>query len=178
MTRTSQHFQVIPSLKKAKRIYLASPWFNDDQMSRMKSVLGVLHDWEAAGEHRKVYAPYVEMLCPPDAGPDQRRKTYVTNVREAAFADVLVAVTDGKDIGTLYELGYAACAREWSSAHESEDGRRPAYGPVLIGVALTLGNAPFNLMLAEGLDVICKSLDDLYNVLIHYRIRQSDNTIE
>lgn len=155
-------------LQSARRIYLASPWFNQEQKYRMTAVLAVLREWEAKGEHRKAYAPFVELLCPPEAGAETRKKIYDANVNEAAYSDVVVAVTDGKDIGTLFELGYAACARDVGSTNT----------PVLVGVALTLGNNPFNLMLAEGLDVVCKTLDQLRSFLLTGEIPQLDNLIE
>lgn len=155
-------------LRQAHRVYLASPWFTPEQMQRMEDTLAVLREWESSGPNRKVYAPYVELLCPPDAGLDVRKKIYDSNVREAAYADVVVAVTDGKDIGTLYELGYAACARDM---HEMGS-------PLLFGLALSLGDRPFNLMLAEGLDAVCKTLDQLRELMLFGVIPELDNLIE
>lgn len=140
----------------SNNVYLASPWFNPAQKQRMLEVLGILREWEdlPGQSNRKVYAPYEELVCPPDAGPEQRKKVYESNLEAIAASSMIVAITDEKDIGTIYELGYAAALRDYGNEYGFRDD-----GPVLVAVALTLGNRPFNLMLAEGMDAVCTSLD-------------------
>ena len=156
---------------EAFSVYLASPWFNPDQMSRMLAVHQILTEWVTRSplestNKRTLFAPYYDNLCPPDASIETRRAAYAANVQEAAESDILVAVTDEKDIGTIFELGYAARARDIIGS------------PTLVGVALTLGDKPFNLMLSEGLDVVCKSLIELRDFMLHDVITYHSNDIE
>jgi len=172
---SKEHVKCAPST--ARRIYLASPWFNDAQMQRMQDTLQVLREvWESQGENRRVYAPYYDLLCPPDADEETRDKVYEANVRESAYSDIIVAVTDEKDLGTIFELGYSACARDVSLVNP--DSVEDVAGPVLVGVALTLGDRPFNLMLAKGLDVVCRTLGELRAYLEFGAIPDQSNLIE
>lgn len=172
---SKEHVRCAPNV--ARRIYLASPWFNPGQMERMQSTLGVCREWESSGSNRRVYAPYYDLLCPPDADEATRDKVYEANVRESAYSDIIVAVTDEKDLGTLFELGYAACARDFALASRNNVEEDIA-GPVLVGLAFTLGDKPFNLMLAKGLDVTCKSLAELADYLLRGIIPEHENLIE
>jgi len=168
MSRLTQE-QVKSAPQTARKIYLAAGWFSPGQMERMNKTLEVLREWEVARQGREIYAPYYDLLCPPDADDETRDKIYNTNVEKAAEADVIVAVTDEKDIGTLFELGYAACARDMCAV---------APHPLLVGCAYTLGDRPFNLMLAKGLDVVCKTYGELRDFLLRSIVPQNQNQVE
>lgn len=164
---------------RATKIYLASPWFNPKQMERMETTLGVLRDWEAEDEDRYVYAPIHECLCPPDAGLEQQESAYRSNLRAITSADIIVAVTDEKDIGTIYELGYGAANRDTAIASMQIDGHVPeGTGPVLVGLAYSLGDRPFNLMLSRGLDVVCRTAEELRSYLTIGEIPELTGPIE
>jgi Nucleoside 2-deoxyribosyltransferase len=153
---------------QAKRIYLASPWFNPAQMDRMQRTLNVLREWESKGEYRRVYAPFVELVCPPNATPEQQDAVYASNIVEVCGANIIVAVTDEKDIGTIFETGYGAAIRDsrmrlgMEQTVEFDDF---SCQPLVVGVALTLGNRPFNLMLARGMNAVCTDLLQLGELL-------------
>jgi hypothetical protein len=59
-----------------------------------------------------------------------------------------VAVTDYKDVGTIFECGYAYRS-----------------GKSIIYFAETLGDKPFNLMLAESGTIIIRSTSELNRIL-------------
>ena len=65
---------------------------------------------------------------------------------------VLVAVTDHKDIGTIFECGVAYLATT-----------------PIIYYAETLGNKPFNLMLAESGVAIVRSPEELLTLIVQLR---------
>jgi len=162
--------------ESAKSVYLASPWFNDAQMKRMQDTLAVLKDWASRSTHRKIYAPYEELVCPPDASPELRWKTYAMNVNECSYCDIIVAVTDEKDMGTLFELGYACAVRDFNIRQDND---WYFVRPVTVGLALNIPEgAPFNLMLAEGLDVVCRSLNQLQDYLLKGVIPENTGSIE
>jgi hypothetical protein len=142
------------------KIYLAGPWFNHAQVERYEAVLAVLHAWQYGAPNRKLYVPR-DLPCLPDADDETRRRIYDRNLVELERADAVVAITDEKDVGTIFELGYAAKIRD---ARRTNGSLRE--GPKLIGVALDLGDRPFNLMLAVGLDATARTVEELERVLL------------
>jgi hypothetical protein len=142
------------------KIYLAGPWFNPTQVERYEEILGLLTEWrDEYLADRGLYVPR-ENPCPPNASDATRQRIYDRNLTEIEDASAVVAITDEKDVGTIYELGYAACLRDLKP-------RQSPRSPLLVGVALTLGDRPFNLMLARGLDATCTSIAQLRAVLFH-----------
>jgi uncharacterized protein YcaQ len=146
------------------KIYFAGPWFNEAQAQRYEAVLEVLRDWEAGRSGRSLFVPR-EHLCPPTADEAKRLDVYETNLVHLRDAAAVVAITDEKDLGTIYELGYAARLRD----ERRESGVDVGGTPELVGVALTLGDRPFNLMVAVGLDAACRSLFELRELLLEGR---------
>lgn len=157
-------------------IYLAAPWFNPAQAARYQEVLDILREWKEMGDRRSLYIPR-DFLCPPDGTAETRRRVYRSNLENILIATKVVAITDEKDVGTIFELGYAAKLREEQEVLRVE--LEPRQHVVqLVGVALTLGDAPFNLMLAEGLDAVCKTLDELSHYLFHGTVPKYEGNIE
>jgi hypothetical protein len=154
------------------KIYFAGPWFNQNQIRRYEAVLEILTEWrDERPLERGVYVPR-EFPCPPDADDETRQRVYNRNLVELHDATAVVAITDEKDIGTIFELGYAARIRDdriggSSPRPTSSRDRRRSESPKLIGIALDLGERPFNLMLARGLDATCRSLCELRAVLFY-----------
>lgn len=154
---------------EAGLIYLAAPWFNQSQMERMQKVLRLLKEWSCLGTDRRIFAPYEVFVCPPDASKMIRRRTYEGNLCAIADCDIVVAITDEKDMGTIFEVGYAAAIRDLHTRQL----------PIVVGCALDLPEgAKFNLMLAEGFDVICTSIKDLRDYLAHGTIPEHNTLIE
>jgi nucleoside 2-deoxyribosyltransferase len=145
-----------------EKIYLAGPWFNPIQVRRYELILTVLADWSIRVPGRELYVPR-ENVCPPDADLGTRQRVYLDNLMNLADASAVVAITDEKDIGTIYELGYAARLRDERFARSDE---APDSVPKLYGVALDLGSSPFNLMLAAGLDATFRTVRELRAFLL------------
>ena len=144
---------------KIEKIYLAAPWFDPGQAERYDSVLGVLREWESKTPGASLYVPR-EHPCPAVSDARTRREVYAANIRNLEDAGAVVAITDGKDLGTIYELGYAARLRDERREVPSDP------RPLLLGVALTLGDRPFNLRLAVGLDLTFRSVEEIRGFLL------------
>jgi nucleoside 2-deoxyribosyltransferase len=127
-------------------VYLAAPWFTYTQKVRHDTVLKLLDQWTL-----NVRSPFRIFVCPPDANELVRQATFRGNLEEIRNADFVVALTDEKDPGTLWEMGYAF-----------------ARGIPVVGVAIDLGDNPFNLMLAEGCVTVCRTYEELRIVLENY----------
>ena len=147
-------------------IYLAAPWFNPKQAERHEAILKVLREWrEVDPKNRQVYNPR-ESICPTVAAASVRRTFYDANTAALHASDIVVAITDERDLGTIFELGYAAALAE-------------RVKPIrLIGVALDLGGEPFNLMLAVACDAVCSTVDELRTVLFENQWKQYKGPIE
>jgi len=122
--------------------YIAAPFFNDMQKAVVDQIKGMCESYEL-----KVYSPKDECLFVP--GETDPRRIFLDNLKTIKNSDFLIAVTDVKDVGTLFECGYAY-----------------AIGTPIVYVWLNHGEGDkFNLMLNESGVVVCKSLYDLTSVL-------------
>jgi nucleoside 2-deoxyribosyltransferase len=94
-------------INKQTRVYLASPFFNDEEIERVAHVEQVLR---MKGMY--VFSPRenqlegVEYMSQP-----WRDAVFANDVTNIHKADLVVAVYDGKDEGTMWELGYAYANR-------------------------------------------------------------------
>lgn len=108
--------------------YLASPFFKDSQIQREEIVKMVLR------EHGyKVYSPKENGVLTPDATDEVRTKIFKENCEAIQKSHRILAITDEKDIGTIWEAGYAY-----------------GIGKEVVYYAETLGDNPFNVMLGKS----------------------------
>jgi nucleoside 2-deoxyribosyltransferase len=90
-------------LHAAPRVYVASPIFTPEQLRTVGEVVGVLHE-----EGYVTYSPSRDgiMLSPADP-PERRDEVFYSNVNAIQQSDLLIAILDVKDTGTIWELGAA-----------------------------------------------------------------------
>lgn len=127
------------------KVYFASPFFNDEQNEREERVKTRLRELGF-----DVWSPKENCICPPNASSELRKSTFNDNCRNIEQSDILFAITDGKDMGTIWEAGYACGLNQLK--HKCIK---------IIYYCETLGNAPFNLMLAQSGDIIITNFDDI-----------------
>ena len=118
----------IANFSKKYDFYLASPFFNDEQIKREESIKKTLR-----GYGFTVYAPREHGIVGSLASQEAVTSTFNSNVEAINNSRMVLAITDGKDMGTIWEAGYA-------------------YGNniPIVYYAETLGNNPFNIMLSES----------------------------
>ena len=134
-----------------KKIYLASGWFNptqDQELSMLENI------FDKRQEHFKLSSPRRIFVCPPDAPRSVQDETFEGNLAHIKNADFLVVNTRDKDIGTIWEAGFA---------HASNI-------PIVYFCAGLPEGAKFNLMLARSGIKVCTSFEQLEDYL--------DRTIE
>lgn len=119
--------------------YLASPFFNDSQVDRMMKVLGVLRS-----KGYSVYAPYEHGIVGDKLDKNLIKTIFMSNVEAIRSSKNVIAITDEKDMGTIWEAGYAY-----------------GKGIPIIYYCETIGNNPFNIMLSESAIGIFKDIDSL-----------------
>ena len=108
--------------------YLASPFFKDSQIQREKAVK---HAFRNIGY--TVYSPRENGVLTPDATDEVRTKIFKENCEAIQKSHRILAITDEKDIGTIWEAGYAY-----------------GIGKEVVYYAETLGSNPFNVMLGKS----------------------------
>lgn len=109
-----------------KRIYLAGGWFTPEMEEEHTRIYNLIKD------NYKVFNPKLESLITKDSTADEMSQTLIGNIEGIKNADIIVVIYDRKDTGTIWEAG---CAY--------------ALNKPIIYYAETLGDKPFNLMLAK-----------------------------
>ena len=128
-----------------KKVYIASPFFNEEQLERVKYIERLLKRYNI-----EYFSPRIDTRVKPDSTDEERKRAFADNIDAIKNCEYIIVVTDGKDIGTMFEAGFAYSIDK----------------PILY-FAETLGNNPFNLMLAMSANAICKSRDELDCSLRH-----------
>lgn len=118
--------------------YLASPFFKDSQIQREEAVKNALRY-----EGYTVYSPRENGILTPDATDEVRTKIFKENCEAIQKSHRIFAITDEKDIGTIWEAGYAY-----------------GLGKEVVYYAETLGDNQFNVMLGKsGIGIFTKYND-------------------
>ena len=125
--------------KKKYDYYIAAPFFNPDQITRVELVKSILDS-----KGLTYFSPKDDSAVSNINDPDQRKRVFALNHESISASRSVIAITDGKDPGTIWEAGFAF-----------------AKDIPVIYVAFTLGNAPFNLMLAESGVAACRTAEEL-----------------
>lgn len=124
-----------------KKIYLASPFFNAEELDRMEIVKSILRKKEL-----EVFAPFEHQNKHLEFGSMEWRKaTFKSDVDAIDACDIMVAINcqgNYDDAGTMWEIGYAFAK----------------------GIPVILFNntdKTINLMIADSLHALIKSYDEL-----------------
>lgn len=126
-----------------KKVYLASPFFNELEMKRMNEVLEILRD-----KGLTVFAPYEGSKDLTGFGTKEwKEEVFNLDIVNIDTADIVVAVINYgnvDDSGTAFELGYSYATGK----------------PVIV---VDYSNNTINLMVAEGLHAHLKGVGELKN---------------
>ena len=129
-----------------KKIYLASGWFNPVQAEELTQLENI---FDTRSDHFDLASPRRIFVCPPNAPKFVQDETFYGNLRHIQHSDFLLVNTRDKDIGTIWEAGYAH-----------------AYGkPIVYFCAGLPDGAKFNLMLARSGIKVCTSFEELEDYL-------------
>lgn len=130
------------------KIYLASPFFDQEQVERVKRVEAALEQNPTVTE---VFSPRLQQDEHLEHGSDEWRDfVYHNDVKHVEWCDAVVAVHDyvGEhvDPGTGFEIGYGKALNKFIVLYQEKDPKT---------------EAPVNLMLTDSLDVYLQNIDDL-----------------
>jgi len=129
-----------------KKIYLASGWFNPTQDAELTQLEKIFDD---RAEHFELASPRRIFICPPNAPKEVQDETFEGNLHHIKTADFLLVNTRDKDIGTIWEAGYAFAFDR----------------PIAYFCAGLPAGAKFNLMLARSGIKVCTSFEELEDYL-------------
>lgn len=127
------------------KAYIASGWFSPLQENARQELLTACREAEIS-----VYSPKEDFLYIPDLTPAS--DVFTENVRQILNCDFLLASTEGKDMGTLFECGFAFANKI----------------PI---VYYYKGEGKFNLMLSESAHIVCTRFAQLCIVLYNIGIQ-------
>jgi len=129
-----------------KRVYLAAGWFNPvqaEELDRLETIFDEREEWIDLSSPRRIF------VCPPNAPKEVQNATFSGNLEHIEKADFLLVNTRDKDIGTIWEAGYAFANQR----------------PIVYFCAGLPRGAKFNLMLARSGVKVCTSFEDLEDYL-------------
>lgn len=127
------------------QIYLAGPWFTPDQLRRLEMIKTLMDDVGIT-----YYSPKDECLF--ENGKDIDPKSVLQmNVNAIHDCEFVLAITDGKDPGTLWECGYAYAEEV----------------PIVYVWLTHEKGQKFNLMLAASGACVCLDARQITDVLYH-----------
>ena len=125
-----------------KKIYLASGWFNPTQDAELTRLEKIFDD---RSQHFDLASPRRIFVCPPNAPKEVQDETFSGNLHHIETSDFLLVNTRDKDIGTIWEAGYAHAYKK----------------PIVYFCAGLPEGAKFNLMLARSGVKVCTSFEQL-----------------
>jgi len=130
------------------KIYFASPFFNPEQVEREERLKNKLREMGF-----EVFSPKEAYFCKPDESDKVRQMVFDGNCKAIQECDILFAVTDGKDMGTIWEAGYANGINAVVY---------PSKKKIIVYYCETLPEGgKFNLMLAQSGDIIITDFSDM-----------------
>jgi nucleoside 2-deoxyribosyltransferase len=134
------------NFNKKQRCYLASGWFNPTQaaeLTELEKICDEREEWIQLSSPRRIF------VCPPDAPREVQDATFQGNLDHIEAADFVLVNTRDKDIGTIWEAGFA-------HAHKR---------PIVYFCGGLPKGAKFNLMLARSGIKVCTSFEQLEEYL-------------
>lgn len=137
---------------KKNKVYFASPWFTPEQEEREERLKAKLRSLGF-----NVHSPKETAVCGAISDPETRKSIFDGNIDAINKCDIVFAITDGKDMGTIWEAGYAYGLKEHLKAvrWRSDNTIKIVY------YCETLGDGLFNLMLAQSGDIIITKFEDV-----------------
>lgn len=135
---------IVASIMETKMydVYLAGPFFNEHQIEVIAGIEDLMDEF-AMGYFSPRWCGMID-----DKSTDiEKRAIFHKDIESIQNSRYVFAITDGKDMGTLFECGYAF-----------------ANNVPIVYIALEL-KGPFNLMLAKSALRVVRSMDELRKML-------------
>lgn len=142
------------------KVYLAGPFFNEEQIERIEFIEEAVKDFNA-------FSPRKASLITKNSTEQDMVDTFKGNVDNIDMADFVLAIYDGKDTGTMFECGYAY-AKNIPVMYFSETRNTPN---LMLAMSTKL---PWILSREE----LLKTLDEIKENGLDYIINKTKNKFE
>jgi len=129
-------------------IYLASPFFNPEQSCVVEKIENLMSETGL-----QFYSPRkdgVLMNMTSEERKNSTKRIFNRNVQEISSSSLVLAVIDGRDIGTIWEIGYA-------------------YGSRIPIITFSNHGYGTNVMIKECVWAHVKGIDRLRDLLLIYK---------
>lgn len=135
---------IVTSIMKTKiyDVYLAGPFFNEHQIEVLAGIEDLMDSF-----HMSYFSPRWCGMVDDKSTDIEKQAIFHKDIKSIQNSRYVFAITDGKDMGTLFECGYAF-----------------ANNVPIVYIALDL-KGPFNLMLAKSALRVVRSMDELKKML-------------
>lgn len=135
------------------KFYIASPFFNEEQLKAVVSIEEAINSIHADGY--SFFSP--RMIGVIKEMSDQQKKQsmkqiYDSNVENVVSCSGMICVIDWKDTGTLFELGYAAAIKKFLPI-----GRKI--------ITFSSADNPVNVMLRFAIDAHARGTNQLLDII-------------
>lgn len=134
------------------KVYLASGWFNDLQERDLIIMTNACKILEL-----EYFSPREVNLANPDDDTMKLKEVFDVNLKAIHDCDVIIVNPRDKDMGTVFEAGYAYCHNK----------------TIVYFATFLTSEMQFNLMLAQSAAAVTKNYVDLVNVL--GKLKQNPN---
>ena len=122
------------------KFYIAAPFFNPKQVERVEAIKKMLTE-----KGFDYFSPKDDCLFENDKGMDSAN-IFNTNINEIDNCNGVIVVTDDRDVGSMWEAGYAYGANKSNIVYVWIDHDK---------------DANFNLMLAHSADAVALGYKEL-----------------
>jgi nucleoside 2-deoxyribosyltransferase len=138
------------------KIYLAGPFFNDKQIETISRIEQEFDKYGFDYFSPRKSGGVISHLSPEDRTKESK-KIYDSNVSAMIDANILFAIVDGRDTGTVYEMGYFRALTD----HFKYKSERSAWENKRYSITYTNENFGLNIMLKESVDAHVIGVNDL-----------------
>ena len=138
------------------KIYLAGPFFNEKQIDLIERIENEFDKYGFDYFSPRKSGGVISHLSLEERTKESKR-IYDSNIREMVNANVLFAIIDGRDTGTVYEMGYFKALTDhfrYKSDRFEKDLRR-------YSITCTDENFGLNIMIKESVDAHIVGKNDL-----------------
>ena len=138
------------------KIYLAGPFFNPKQIETIEAIENEFDKYGFDYFSPRKSGGVISHLSLEDRSKESKR-IYDSNVSAMIDANVLFAIVDGRDTGTVYEMGYFRALTDhfkYKSKMSADDQKR-------YSITYTNENFGLNIMLKESVDAHIVGTKDL-----------------
>lgn len=124
--------------------YFASPFFNEEQVEREEALKDILRS-----KGYRIFSPKEADFLKPNATIEEQLRCFENNLNAIVLSKAVFAITDGKDMGTIWEAGFAYGIKK----------------PIVYFCETLPEGGKFNLMLAQSANRVFTSREQVMGTL-------------